>query len=106
MASAVVSTSHAALSTDVGAGSAVDFLTAKLNVSMVIVTTGIITGGLVAMEASQDGLNWVSHTVIEPMTGMNHGCDNRNGAYRYWRSSILTAITGGGSVATTFMEAG
>lgn len=90
----------------VGPGSTVDFTSARRNVSMVVVTSGTITGGLVLMEVSQDGSNWVPHTVIEPLQGMNHGCDNRYGAYRYYRASVLAEITGGGTVSATFMEAG
>lgn len=102
----VAGTTSLAAATLPGPGATIDFTTAKLNVSMVIVVTGTVTGGLVALEASHDGLNWVSHTVVEPMTGLNVGVDNRAGAYRYWRSNVLTEVTGGGSVATTFMEAG
>lgn len=89
-----------------GPGTTVDFVVAKLNVSIVVIPVGVVTGGLVAMEASQDGTNWVSHTVIEPVQGVNRGIDNRYGAYRYWRANVLTEITGGGSVSATFMEAG
>lgn len=105
MAAALTETSLTG-ATAVGAGTTIDFTVAKLNVSMVIIPTGVVTGGLVAMEASQDGTNWVSHTVIEPMQDVNHGCDNRYGAYRYWRANILAEIVGGGSVSATFMEAG
>lgn len=104
MASIVASTSLTD-ATSVGAGTTVDFTTAKQNVSMAIVVSGTVTGGLVAMEVSQNGTDWISHTAIEPGSGSNHGCDNRHGAYRYWRARILSAITGGGSVTVTFMEA-
>lgn len=89
-----------------GPGSTVDFSVPKRNVSQVIVVSGLITGGLVAMEASQDGLNWISHTVVDVSQGINLAVDNRYGAYRYWRSNVVAAVTGGGAVTTTFMEAG
>lgn len=106
MASATATVSLAALSVGVGAGDTVDFTTAKRVVTMVLVPTGTVTGGQVAMEASHDGTNWVTHQVMTPLDGSNSACNSTNGAYRYWRSSITSAITGGGSVTTTFMEAG
>lgn len=90
----------------VGPGLTVDFIAPKRNVSQVILVSGLITGGLVAMEASQDGSSWVSHTVVDVSQGINLAVDNRYGAYRYWRSSVIAAVTGGGTVSTTFMEAG
>lgn len=105
MPSAIPSTSLSAASA-VGAGATVDFLAAKVNVTMVVIPSGTITGGLITMESSQDGTNWVTHRVMEPMTDLKMGCDGSPGVYRFWRASILTAITGGGTVTTTFMEAG
>ena len=87
----------------VGPGTTVDFTSPKRNVSQVIVVSGLITGGLVAMEASQDGVNWISHTVVDVSQGINLAVDNRYGAYRYWRSNVITAVVGGGTVSTTFM---
>ncbi len=89
-----------------GAGTPVDFLTAKRIVTMVSVPTGKVTGGQVAMEASHDNTNWVVIRVLEPLEGVNQALHLTDGAYRYWRSSVTAAITGGGSVTTTFMEAG
>lgn len=89
-----------------GAGNAVDFLTAKRVVSMVVVPSGTVTGGQVAMEASHDGTNWVVVQVVDPLQGVNRSSHVIDGAYRYWRSNLTAAITGGGSVTTTFMEAG
>ena len=89
-----------------GPGATVDFDLPKRNVSQVIIVSGLITGGLVAMEASQDGVNWISHTVVDVSQGINLAVDNRYGAYRYWRSNVIAEITGGGRVSTTFMEAG
>ncbi len=104
MASTVVSTSLNGRAT-AQTGVTIDFLTAKANVAMVLVSTGTIDGGLVVMESSQDGTNWVQHRVIEPVSGYNQGCESVGGAYRFWRASILRGISGGGSVTATFMEA-
>lgn len=100
---AISSLTNASLVTN---GATVDFTVPKRNVTTVVVTSGTITGGLVEMQASQDGLNWVSHTVVEPVQGVNYGVDSKYGAYRYWRANVIAAITGGGSVSATFMEAG
>lgn len=103
MASTTAQVSIAAKAT--GAGSTVDFLAAVSRVSGVIVTVGTVSGGAVAVEASQDGLNWVTLQVHQPRTGRVIGCDNMGMAYRYYRVNILSDITGGGSVTVTFMEA-
>lgn len=105
MASAL---SSATLTDDTtGAGATVDFLTAKRNVSIVLLPTGTITGGAVAIEVSHDGTNWTRkltmHVALRPG---NHTYDFCQGAYRYWRANIVIDITGGGSVSATFMEAG
>lgn len=105
MASADLTMSLNAASS-VGAGTTIDFLTAKRVVTMVLIPAGVITGGQVLMEASHDGTNWVTHQVITPAEGVNSACKSIDGAYRYWRSNIVSAVTGGGSVTTTFMEAG
>jgi hypothetical protein len=92
--------------TAVGPGTVVDYLTAQRDVSMVMVVTGTVTGGLVAMEASQDNTNWVTMYVFGPRTGRNDFHSSVKGAFRYWRTNVTSAITGGGSVTTTFMESG
>lgn len=91
--------------TNVGAGIAVDFLTAKRVVSAVIIPSGSVTAGQVLVEASQDNTNWVPQAYVEVMPGVNRGYDNTFGAYRYWRASVASRINGG-SVRVTFMEAG
>ena len=88
-----------------GAGTTVDFTTAVARVSMVVIVTGEVTDGVVAMEASQDGTNWVKVEGVAPSTGFNQYAQPARGAFRYWRAHILADITGGGSVTATFMEA-
>lgn len=90
----------------VGPGTTVDFLAAKAKVTMVMVLAGTVKGGLVAMEASQDNTNWVMVHVLDAGVAANQYRDNVDGAFRYWRTNVLSTITGGGSVTTTFMEAG
>lgn len=105
MASATASASLTNATT--GDGVTVDFTTAKRNVSVVMIPTGTITDGTVAIEVSHDGTNWaqalVMHIALRPGT---HAHDFSQGAYRYWRASVVRDITGGGSVTATFMEAG
>lgn len=102
MASTTASSSLAAGKT--GAGTTVDFLTAKSLVSMVVIAKGTVTGGVVAVEASHDGTNWVQLHAFAPSTGINSSFDLTRGAYRYYRANILSDITGGGSVDATLME--
>ena len=88
-----------------GTGVTVDFLAAKKNVSMVCYVTGISTGGVVAVEASQDAVNWVGIVSFEMDSSRARSFDSSRGAYRYWRATILDAVKGGGTVSATFMEA-
>ena len=89
-----------------GNGTTVDFVSAKRNVATVVVVNGTVTGGIVAVQVSHDGTNWVNRDAYLPQTGVNHALEFSGGAYRYWRASILSAVTGGGTVTATFMEAG
>lgn len=89
-----------------GPGTTVDFMTAKAQVTAVVVVNGTVTGGVVAMEASHDGTNWVYYGSTNPRTGVNQPLVTNVGAFRYWRANVLQEITGGGTVSTTFMEAG
>lgn len=102
MASATASSSLAAKTT--GAGTVVDFTTAKSQVTMVLVSKGTCTGGVVAVQASQDNSNWVTVHAFSPSTGANYHYSLRHGAFRYWRANVLADVTGGGSVDATFME--
>ena len=89
-----------------GPGATVDFLAAKVQVTAMVVVTGVITGGVVAMEASHDGVNWAYYGSVNPRTGVNQPLVTNVGAFRYWRANVLAEVTGGGSVTVTFMEAG
>lgn len=87
-------------------GATVDFTTAKSIVSMVVVVTGTVSSGVVIMQSSHDGTNWVDHSYHSVDRGVNFHSEGIGGAFRYWRASIRAAVVGGGSVSATFMEAG
>lgn len=89
-----------------GEGATVDFAGAVSRVSMLVTVTGTVTDGKVRMQASHDGTNWATLRTAYPTTGVNVTCDHSEGAYRYWRAVVDSAIKGGGTVTTTFMEAG
>ena len=87
-----------------GTGAVVDLLDARRNVTAVLSVSGTVTGGLVAVEASQDGVNWVVRHLFALGDGSAQGYDSTSGAYRYWRAGVSRGVTGGGSVTVTFME--
>lgn len=103
MASTIAATSLAGVTT-AGAGSTVDFLTAKKNVTAVIAVSAALTEGVVTIEASQDTVRWVTLRVCG-MADMESMAVSLSGvAFRYWRASLAAAAVGG-NVRVTFMEA-
>lgn len=92
--------------TGAGAGAAIDFTDAKSRVTMVLVPTGTITSGQVALEASHDNLNWVALYIFDARRTSVQYQTATHGAFRYYRANIIGAIVGGGSVSATLMEAG
>lgn len=105
MASDTAAASLLARST-LGEGAPVDFLTAKWQVTMVVIPAGTVESGQVLMEASIDGINWIPQQQTTVVEGVNHGCNSVGGAFRYYRASIVAEIVGGGSVSVYFTEAG
>lgn len=89
-----------------GAGASCDFSTAKSRVSAIISTSGSVSGGVVFIEASHDGVVWVKKASfgLDGSRGA-WSYDLQHGAYRYWRGNVARNVTGGGSVSVTFMEA-
>lgn len=87
-----------------GAGTTIDLTDAKSKVSFVLIPTGTITAGTVALQASQDNTNWVTLYVFDAKRSGNQFYSNINGAFRYWRGNVLTAVEGG-TVTATLMEA-
>jgi hypothetical protein len=90
--------------TTTGNGATVDFGTAKRNVTMVIFATGLVTGGVISIEASQDAVNWVAIRSVEAGARVR-SVDITSGAYRYWRAVVADTVKGGGTASATFMEA-
>lgn len=88
-----------------GAGTIIDFTDAKRWVSAVVSTSGTVTDGLVAVEASHDGTNWATRHLFELREGVVESYDSQSGAYRYWRANVRRAVAGGGTVKVTLMEA-
>lgn len=86
-------------------GNTVDFTSAKSRVTAVLVRADTITSGLVHVQASHDGTNWVVVHTFDPAISGNQFWNADPGAFRYWRGSIPRAIAGGGTVSVTFMEA-
>lgn len=86
-----------------GVGSTVDFTSPVASVSMMLIPSGEISSGVVVVEASHDGVNWVKLDGFNAAEPVNQAHRNTAGAFRYWRSNIIADIVGGGSVTTTFM---
>lgn len=87
-----------------GAGTTIDFTTAKKNVTAVLVPSGEIASGVVLVEASQDDLNWVAVRTVEMTGRSNFAVHSQGVAFRYWRANIVRTV-GGGTLRATFMEA-
>lgn len=87
-----------------GAGTTVDFTSAKKNVTMVVVPSASLVGGVILVEASQDSTNWVTLRTIDVSARGNYSIHMTGMAFRYWRANIARAVAGG-TVTVTFMEA-
>lgn len=87
-----------------GAGTTVDFTTAKRNVTAVLVPSATITSGVVLIEGSQDAVNWVVVKTIEMTGRTNFHVSTTGVAFRYWRANVARTV-GGGTLRATFMEA-
>lgn len=89
-----------------GTGATVDFTNAKSNVSMFVRVNGTATGGVVDLQASQDGTNWVKIASSAAFaTGVNQQVSLVGGAFRWFRGVITANVTGGGNVTVTLMFA-
>lgn len=88
-----------------GTGTTVDFATAKKTVTAAMVVGGTVTAGVLLVEASQDGTNWIPLGSVAVDEGRNRGISFTGQAYRYWRGRVVADVSGGGRVAVTFMEA-
>lgn len=87
--------------TAAGPGVVVDFGSAKANVSAVFTTTAGISAGAVALEVSQDNINWFR--TATPVTLTASSVINiaiSGNAFRYARGAITTTVVGGTVSAT------
>lgn len=103
MASTSAQTSLSAVS-NAGAGTAVDFSTAKKNVTMVVVPSASLVSGVVHLEASQDNTNWVVLRTVDVTGRSNYSVHVTGAAFRYWRANLVRSVSSG-TVTATFMEA-
>lgn len=89
-----------------GTGATIDFGQMFSNVTMQVNVNGTVTGGIVAIDVSMDGVNFVTTSFTYPLaTGANQKVSISEEAWRFARARITTPITGGGSV-TVFMSFG
>lgn len=88
-----------------GNGTTVDWGSARQNISMFILVNGTVTGGVVDLQVSQDGTNWVKISSSATLgTGVNQQLTLSNAAFQYARGVVSTAVTGGGTVTATLMS--
>jgi hypothetical protein len=87
-----------------GNGSTVDFTVARSNVTMFVQVNGTVTGGVVALQGSQDGVNWVRIAASGQLaTGTNQYVAQSGGAFRWFRGVVTENVAGGGTVTATLM---
>lgn len=104
MASTIAQSSLVAASA-VGAGAAIDFLTAKKTVTAAVIPSATLTAGSLTVEASQDGVTFVVLRTVDLVGRAGPIAVSLVGvAFRHWRASVVVALTGG-TVRVTFMEA-
>jgi len=86
-------------------GTTVDYTSARSDVSLFIQVNAVVTSGVVALQASQDGTNWVRIASSGALaTGVNQFLTLSGGAFRWFRGSITETVVGGGSVTATLMH--
>jgi hypothetical protein len=87
-----------------GNGSAVDFGSAKANLTAAVIVNGTVTAGTVRLEGSHNGTDWILlNTSAALATGANQDLSKSGVAYRHARAAVGTAVAGGGSVTVTLM---
>lgn len=100
---AIVSTTTLDALTAVGPGVVVDFGSGKANISFAFTATGGVSAGAVALEVSQDNINWWRTGSPVTLTASTTGnIAVGNNAFRYARGAITTTVTGG-TVSGTLM---
>lgn len=90
-----------------GTGTTVDLDVARSQISMIVIVTGTILTGSVALDVSQNGTNWVqAGTASSLASNANSQFTVAGGAWRFARARVAANITGGATVTATIMEAG
>ena len=89
-----------------GTGTTVDFGSAKSNITMAIMVVGTVTAGVMGVDLSQDGTNWVSDGTVNLTSNTNTMLNVSAEAWRYARARVTTNITGGATATCTFMAGG
>lgn len=86
-----------------GTGTTVDFGSAGVNITMAILVTGTVTAGVMGIDTSQDGTNWVANGTVNLTTSTNAMLSVSSEAWRYARARVTTNITGGATATCTLM---
>lgn len=74
------------------------------NVSLVVQTTGTITGGVIVIQGSVDGVNWFNMGAGITLTAAGtFQFTSVSAPIPFIRAAITTAVTGGGSIAASLM---
>lgn len=89
-----------------GTGTTVDFGRAQNDITMAILVTGTVTAGVVALDVSQDGTNWIMFSTGNLTTNTNSKLTATGEAWRYARGRVTTNVTGGATVTCTLMSGG
>lgn len=90
----------------IGNGTTVDFTSARSNVSLFVMVNGTVTTGVVDLQASQDGVNWVKVASSAALsTGINQRITHAGGAFRWFRGVVSETVVGGGTATATLMFA-
>lgn len=100
---ALIASTTLSAASSTGAGTVADFGSGKQQITLAITASAGVSAGAVALEVSQDNVNWFRGTpVTQSAPGVTQA--NQGGAWRYARGNITTAITGG-TVSATLMAA-
>ncbi len=86
-----------------GTGLTADFGAPQANITTEVIVTGTVTTGVVTLDTSQDGTNWVPNGNLTPISNTNGMISVSNEAWRYGRARISTNIAGGATVTCTLM---
>jgi len=98
-------TSLPASTSAAGAGTVLDGGAAHTNHCMVVTTGSVAsTAGTVILEGSHDNTNWVQLGTFSPTAANTSTAVSATGAYRYIRSRVTVALSGGTIQTTVAMS--